>query len=352
MNHKLLSAAAAMLAAAILTACGPSAAPVSPSGAENAPSGQMHIIATIYPEYDWVREILGDNPAGADLKLLMDSGKDLHSYQPSASDMINISSCDLFIYVGGESDKWVGDALKEAVNKDMVVLNLMDILGSRVREEELVEGMQEHDHGEEHDHDEGHDHDEDHDHEDHPHGSDEVEYDEHVWLSLKNAAVCCGRIADALSGLDPEHAGAYRSNADAYCKKLDELDGEYRSAVSGGTHHTLLFGDRFPFRYLTDEYGLDYYAAFAGCSAETEASFETISFLSSKLDELGLPCVLTIEGSDRRIAETIVQNTGSKDQEILTMNSLQSVSGQDASGGFTYLSAMEDNLQILKKALD
>ena len=330
MKNKLILSAAAIFAAALFTACGSPAAPAPASGAENVTSGKMHIITTIYPEYDWVREILGDNPAGADLSLLADEGRDLHSFQPSVSDMVDISRCDLFIYVGGESDKWVRDALKQAVNKDMAVLDLMNILGSRIREEELVEGMQGDDHQEE----------------------DEIEYDEHVWLSLKNASMCCESIADALSELDPEHADIYKANADAYCKRLDELDRDYRSAVTGGTHHTLLFGDRFPFRYLTDDYELDYYAAFAGCSAETEASFETISFLASKLDELGLPCVLTIEGPDHRIAETIIQNTASKDQEILTMNSLQSVSGRDASGGVTYLSAMEDNLQILKKALD
>ena len=369
MNYKLSLFAATIACLTALTACGSSAS--APASAPDAAvsSDRLSVVTTIFPEYDWAREILGDNPADAELKLLIDAGVDLHSYQPTASDMVDISTCDLFIYVGGESDEWVDDALKEAVNPDMVVLNLMDILGDRVREEEIVEGMQEdehhdhdhaadegHDHGAEeaHEHEEDHDHEaeEGYDHEEHHHEHGEIEYDEHVWLSLNNAQLCCESIANALSELDPDHAADYAANADAYGEKLNALDEKYRSTVSEGTYHTLLFGDRFPFRYMTEDYGLDYYAAFVGCSAETEASFETVTFLAGKLDELGLPCILTIEGPDHRIAETIVQNTASKDQKVLTMNSLQSITAQDAAGGMTYLSAMEDNLEVLKEALD
>ncbi len=314
---------AVLLAAGCLTACG------SGNGAP-AEDGGLTIVTTIFPEYDWVMNILGDNPAGANVSLLLDSGVDLHSFQPSAADIMKISTCDLFIYVGGESDKWVDDALQEAVNHDMTVINLMDVLGDAVREEEEVEGMQE----EEHDHEE------------------EAEYDEHVWLSLKNAAVIVRKISEAVAGADPEHADVYKQNADAYIGKLDALDAEYRAAVSAGSVSTLLFGDRFPFRYLTEDYGLSYYAAFSGCSAETEASFETVTFLSQKMDELSLPAVIAIEGTDHRIAETIVQNTQAKDQKILTLDSMQATTSKDVANGVTYLSVMEKNLEVLKEALD
>ena len=182
----------------------------------------------------------------------------------------------------------------------------------------------------------------------HDHGE---EKDEHVWLSLKNAKTLVGAIADALQELDPDNKDTYAANASAYIEKLSALDGAYQSAVDGAARKTVLFGDRFPFRYLVDDYGLHYYAAFAGCSAESEASFETVSFLAKKVDELGLPCVLTIEGAQHRIAETIVQNTAGKNQKVLTMDSMQSTTSKDVANGATYLSVMEKNLSVLKEAL-
>ena len=322
-------------------------------------SGKLQIVTTIFPEYDWVMNVLGDNPAKADVTMLLDTGVDLHSFQPTADDILKISTCDLFIYVGGESDEWVDDALQEATNKDMIVINLLDVLGDAVKEEEVIEGMQEvhdHEHEDDEDHDEDHeheddeDHDEDHDH-DHEHEEGEIEYDEHVWLSLKNAAVLVNSISDAVQKIDPDNAESYQKNAAAYVKKLNALDVEYQAAVSAASVRTLLFGDRFPFRYLVDDYGLSYYAAFVGCSAETEASFETITFLAQKVDELSLPAVMTIEGTNHRIAETIVQNTQTKDQQILTMDSMQSVTAKDVENGTTYLSIMEKNLSALEDAL-
>ena len=179
----------------------------------------------------------------------------------------------------------------------------------------------------------------------------EEEADEHVWLSLKNAEVLVGAISNALQELDVENKDIYAANADAYMKKLAALDAEYQTAVDNATRKTVLFGDRFPFRYLVDDYGLNYYAAFVGCSAETEASFETISFLAKKADELNLPCVLTIEGKNHKIAETIVKNTAPKSQRILTMDSMQSTTSKDVASGTTYLSVMEKNLAVLKEAL-
>ena len=481
--------------------------------AEKAPEKSLKIVTTIFPEYDWVREVLGDQAENDELTMLLDNGVDLHSYQPTADDIVKISDCDLFIYVGGESDGWVDDALKNATNKNMKVINLLEVLGDSVKAEEVVEGMQETEHDHDHDHSkevstfeddevqdrslsdwagdwqsaypfaldgtlddafaamaeesemtakeyktyyqngyktdisniniegdhieftyedgkkvasdykyvgyyiqnwstgtkaamyrfeavdrtsgapiyiefndhmiesaapehfhirmsnesfdaivdpekswptffpadmtgedlcehmEGHGHD---------HGE---EKDEHVWLSLKNAKTLVAAISDALQELDPGNKDTYAANTSAYIEKLSALDGEYQSAVDSAARKTVLFGDRFPFRYLVDDYGLSYYAAFVGCSAETEASFETISFLAKKVDELKLPCVLTIEGAQHKIAETIVQNTTSKNQKVLTMDSMQSTTSKDVKNGTTYLSVMEKNLSVLKEAL-
>ena len=302
-------------------------------------SDKLCVVATIFPGYDWVHQIMGDRAAAADLTMLLDNGVDLHSYQPTTDDIIKVFDCDLFIYVGGESDGWVENALKTAANKDIKVVSLLEVLGERVKTEEIVEGMQDADHAHAHDHEHEHDHD---------HGE---EKDEHVWLSLKNAQTLCVTIADALCAIDPDSKNTYIANAAAYRDKLAALDADYKAAVDGAAHKTVLFGDRFPFRYLVDDYGLRYYAAFAGCSAETEASFETVSFLAKKVDALGLPCVLTIEGAQHRIAETIVQNTAGKNQKVLTMDSMQSTTSKDVANGATYLSVMEKNLSVLKEAL-
>ena len=481
--------------------------------AEKAPEKSLKIVTTIFPEYDWVREVLGDQAENDELTMLLDNGVDLHSYQPTADDIVKISDCDLFIYVGGESDGWVDDALKNATNKNMKVIDLLEVLGDSVKAEEVVEGMQEteHDHGHDHskevstfeddevqdrslsdwagdwqsaypfaldgtlddafaamaeegemtadeyktyyqngyktditnidiegdhieftyedgkkvgsdykyvgyyiqnwstgtkaamyrfeavdrtsgapiyiefndhmiepataehfhirmsnesfdaivdpenswptffpadmtgeeicEHMEGHDH------------EHEEEADEHVWLSLKNAEVLVNAISKSLQELDPDNKDTYAANSDAYVKKLAALDADYQAAVDAASNKTVLFGDRLPFRYLVDDYGLSYYAAFVGCSAETEASFETISFLAKKVDELKLPCVLTIEGAQHKIAETIVQNTTSKNQKVLTMDSMQSTTSKDVKNGTTYLSVMEKNLSVLKEAL-
>ena len=301
---------------------------------------KLSIVTTIFPEYDWVRAVLGDKADNAEVTMLLDNGVDLHSYQPTADDIVKISNCDLFIYVGGESDGWVDNALKNATNKNMKVINLLDVLGDSVKTEEVVEGMQETEHDHDHDHSK-----------EVSTFEDEEEKDEHVWLSLKNAEVLVNAISKSLQELDPDNKDTYAANAAAYIEKLSALDGEYQAAVDAATYKTVLFGDRFPFRYLVDDYGLSYYAAFVGCSAETEASFETVSFLAKKVDELKLPCVLTIEGAQHKIAETIVQNTAEKNQKVLTMDSLQSTSSKDVANGTTYLSVMEKNLSVLKEAL-
>ncbi len=348
-------AAAAVIAFGSLTGCAKSGSKTE-STAE-ASGKKLKIVATIFPEYDWVRQILGDEAKNAELTLLIDKGVDLHSYQPNAEDIAKISECDLFLYVGGESDGWVKDALKESKNPDRKVINLLEALGNNTKEEEVVEGMQAEEEestaagesaasaesaaaGEstgaesaESKEEEG------------------PEYDEHVWLSLRNAESICEVIADDLKSLDSAHAAVYDENVKKYTEQLDSLDQQYTDAVKAAANKTLLFGDRFPFRYLVDDYGLKYYAAFVGCSAETEASFETVSFLAKKMDELGLKHVMTIEGPNKKIAETIIQNTKDKNQDILTLNSMQSTTEQDIESGATYLGIMQQNLEVLKQAL-
>jgi zinc transport system substrate-binding protein len=305
----------------------------------------LNIVTTVFPIYDWVNNILGDNRVGAEVSLLLDSGVDLHSFQPSAEDIMKISSCDLFIYVGGVSDSWVSDALKEPTNKNIRVLNLIDTLGDTAKEEELIEGMQEHNHEHEHEYEHEHEH-------EHDGNQNVIEYDEHVWLSLKNAALFVDAISSSLEEIDAENAGIYRNNAESYTEKLISLDDKYHNVISRSSTKTLIFADRFPFRYLVDDYGLDYYAAFTGCSAETEATFETIIFLSDMVDELSLGAVIKIDGSDDKLALTVIENTKSKNQKILTLDSIQSITAKDIKNGAAYLSIMEDNLKVLTEALN
>ena len=320
--------------AVFLSACGRTSADGVNVDEQNGQK-KLQVVATIFPEYDWVREILGEQADNVELTLLLENGVDMHSFQPTMSDILKVSTCDVFIYVGGESDAWVADALKGAGNPDRTAINLMEVLGDRAKEEEVVEGMQEED---------GHD---GHDHEE----QEELEYDEHVWLSLKNTQVFCDAISEALQAADPENAKLYQENTTAYKGKLAALDREYQAAVDQSESKTLLFADRFPFRYLTDDYNLTYYAAFAGCSAETDASFETITFLAGKLDELKLPVVFVIENSDGKVAKAVVENTNTRDQKILTLNSMQSVTSDEINAGTTYLSIMKENLKTLKEAL-
>lgn len=479
---------------------------------------KINIVCTTFPQYDWVREIIGEKIDDFNLTLLTNKGTDLHSYQPTAEDIAKISNSDLFIYVGGESDTWVDGALAGAINKNMKVINLVDALGDLVKAEEMVEGMQEteHDHDHDHSHDHeieeediedrslmefsgdwkslyplllngnldeflehkaeedgddttsketyleryksswacdvdyisiegdtitftysdgtshkttyayagyniirdedgeisniryqfktedesvakyiqfndhgykpgevehfhiyfgnedfdaltnsktnpffvpsnytteeiledlmGHGHSHDHDHEAHS--------DEHVWLSLKNAKLIVKEVKDAIEELDNNNSETYTKNYTEYTKKLTELDTEYQKAVDSAKIKTVLFADRFPFRYMVDDYGLSYHAAFLGCSAETEASFETIVFLSNKLEELKLNTVLVIENSNNKLADTVISNTSVKNQKILVMDSMQSVTESMMKGGYTYLSAMRSNLEVLKEALN
>ena len=319
---------ALVLALSALTACGE-------PGRQETGEKRPCIVTTIFPIYDWIRQILGDQAGDVDLVLLLDSGVDLHSYQPSVDDMVTISTCDLFVYVGGLSDQWARDAVT-ASDWDIKSLSLLDALGDRVKEEETVEGMEPEEEIET----------------ETEAGPEETEYDEHVWLSLRNAAVLCEAVAVRLGEMDEAGRDLYAANAAAYIEKLNALDRQYADMVDAAPRRTLLFGDRFPFCYLVDDYGLDYYAAFSGCSAETEASFTTIVFLADKVDELDLHVVLTTESADGRIAKTIVENTAAQSAEILQLDSMQSVTEKDIADGLIYLDVMERNLETLREALE
>lgn len=285
---------------------------------------RLSIVATTFPEYDWVKNIVG-NDSLFEITLL-EKGVDLHSFEPTPENILQISKADLFIYVGGESDEWVENALENPQNPNRKVVNMMQVLGEKVKAEQIVEGMEE----------------------EHHHEEDE-EMDEHVWLSLQNASILVRHIADSLVALSPEKKEMIVANANAYREKLEALDAEFAKAIVPGK--TILFGDRFPFRYLVDDYKISYYAAFVGCSAETEASFKTIAFLAKKVDELNLKTIFVLESRTHKIAETIRDNTKSKDQQILPLHSIQSISDLDLQNGVNYYRLMQQNLEVLKRAL-
>ncbi len=379
----------------LLSACGqPLEQTTTDQTINNEETQKLKVIATTFPIYDWLREIIGENSETIELSLLVDNGVDLHSFQPSTQDIANISTADMFVYNGGESDFWVKEVLEQAVNQEMIAINLMDELGDELEVEELVEGMQDDDHSHAHDedahihdeddhahdeddhaHDEdAHTHDEDthaHDEDDHAHDEDDhahdedthahdeddhahdetAHYDEHIWLSLENAEELVETLSGYLGQFDPQNAIIYQTNAQNYITKLEQLDERYEQTIEAATRDTILVADRFPFRYLVDDYDINYYATFSGCSAETEASFETIAFLANKIDELEVQNVLMIDGGNQSIPTTIINTSENSDAQVLVLDSIQSVDRDDIQNGVTYLSVMEQNLEVLKTAL-
>lgn len=315
--------------------------------------GKLKVVATIFPQYDFLRQIGGDK---IDLKMLLTPGAESHSFEPTPKDIKAVKDADLFVYVGGDSDSWVEEIL-EGVDKDKLkTVTLMDTV--KTVPEETVEGMQE-----EHDH-EGHHHDEDSDHEkdsehhedsdkhhEHEHDKDkeDVELDEHVWTSPKNAIEIVKKLSDELGALDPENKDYFKKNADEYIKKLEGLDGQFKEVVENGKRKEIIFGDRFPFRYFVDAYGLKYYAAFPGCSTDTEASANTVAFLIDKIKTDKIPVVFHIELSNTKMAESISEATGAK---IMQLNAVHNVSKEDFEKGVTYLDLMTKNLDALKEALN
>lgn len=296
---------------------------------ENKSDG-ISVVTTIFPVYDWVKNIMGDVFDTSDVSFLLDSGIDMHSYQPTANDILKVTDCDVFIYVGGESDAWVADILKMMKNKNCVTLNLLDCLGDAAKQELQKEGMQVEEKEQE---------------------GEDAEYDEHIWLSLKTAKILCRHIADALVKADAKSAEKYRKNCETYCGALETLDSEYGTKISACKNKTLIFADRFPFRYLTDDYGLDYYAAFSGCSAESEAGFETIVFLAKKADEFSVGHIVVLEGGNNEIAKTVIESTVSKNAQTVTVDSMQSTTLKDAESGASYVDIMRKNLDAVITAL-
>lgn len=316
---------AGILMLSLLTAC-------SGDAAKNSSDGKLKIVATVFPAYDWVRQIIGDDGGEIELTLLLGNGVDLHSYQPTANDIIEMTTCDMFIYVGGESDEWVEEALEQSKNPDMIVINLLEALGEGAKIEETIEGMQI-------------------EYEEYDEDQEEIELDEHVWLSLRNAQQLCGVISQSLGLLEPSEALHFAANAEDYNNSLSELDERFAQTVASSPLDTLVFCDRFPFRYLVDDYNLNYFAAFNGCSSETDASFETVVFLANKADELELECVIALETSNQALAKTVVENTENKTAQVLVLDSMQSVTTARIDNGASYLGIMEENLEVLRQAL-
>lgn len=308
--------------AAILIALTLLCLPLAGCGAEAAEETDgISVVATVFAPYDFARQLVGDR---GEVTLLLPPGSEAHSYEPSPKDIIEIQNCDVFIYVGGVSDAWVTDVL-ESVGDGVRTVTLMDCV--ELLEEEHVEGME----VDEHEHDEG-----------------EIEYDEHVWTSPRNAKLICEKIAEALSEADPEGEAEYSAALEGYCAELDELDAAFTDVVANGVRNTIVFGDRFPLLYFAKAYGLEYYAAWPGCADEAEPSAATVAFLIDKVNEENIPVVFHIELSNEDMADTICEATGA---EKLLFSACHNVTRAQFEEGVTYLDLMWQNVDALKEAL-
>ena len=287
---------------------------------ENSGEKELSIVTTIFPPYDFAREVAGEH---ARVTQLLPAGAESHTFEPTPRDIVQIQNCDLFIYAGGESDTWIEEILDSVDTNQVRFLSMLDCV--QAVEEEMVEGMQEESGYEE-----------------------ESELDEHVWTAPQNAVLITEKIAEALADIDAAHAADYEANAAAYIEKLQSLDKEYRQALENSERKTIIVGDRFPFRYLADAYGLSYYAAFPGCSEDAQPSAATLAFLINKVKEERIPVVFYIEFSNEKVAGSICESTGAK---RLLLHSCHNVSGVELKAGVTYLDLMEQNLTNLKEAL-
>lgn len=310
-------------------------------------SSRLKVVTTIFPQYDFARQIAGGR---ADVRMLLKPGQDPHLYEPTPQDIRTIQNADLFIYVGGENDEWVEKLLKSLEGRKPKTLRLVDLTDTV--EEVRVEGMEEEKGG--------------HDHEEEDHHDSEAEasgagssgdgltthsgdMDEHVWTSPKNAAEIVRKIAKEMEVLDPANAGSYRKNAASYAGRLEDLNAEMKKMVREAPHKTVVFGDRFPFRYLAEDLGLRYYAAFSGCSGNSEASAKTVVFLTRKVKELGTPVIFRIEMSKGMVARSVAEADGVK---VLELNSCHNVTADQIAAGATYLSLMKENEKALRAALN
>ena len=288
---------------------------------------KIAVVATNFPAYDFVRAVADDK---AEVKMLVKPGAETHDFEPSPGDIIDIQKSKLFVYTGGESDEWIEDVLDDIDAGKVKMLKMMDAV--KVVEEEVVSGM------------EGDEHDNEHEH----HDEGKTEYDEHVWTSLRNASKIVESIKEELVKISPENREEFEQNAKKYTEKLAELDRKFREIVEAGERKVVVFGDRFPLRYFVDDYGLEYYAAFPGCSEQTEASSRTVAFLVDKVKTEKIPVVFAIEMGNGELARTIANEAGAK---VLTFNALHNVSLDDFKNGRTYVEMMEENLDVLEEAL-
>lgn len=346
--------AGSLILGMMLTGCGMSGQQTEQNGGKEQNTEEnkkISVVATIFPQYDFVRQIAGDD---VELKMLLKPGEETHSYEPTPQDMIAIQNSDLFIYVGGENDAWVEDILESMPDNGRTTLKLVDCVDTV--EEEHVEGMKEergHDHDDHDDHDEDDaEHDEDEaDHEEH--GQEDThsvhEIDEHVWTSPVNAVKIVEQIKEELCELDPENASVYEENAEAYVEQLKELDQEFQDVVDHSKRKLMIFGDRFPFRYFAEEYDLDYYAAFSGCASDTEPSAATMAFLINKVRDENIKTVLKMELSNENIAKAIAEATNADVKEFYSCHNL---TAEQFADGETYLSLMEKNVETLREVLN
>ena len=291
---------------------------------------RITVVCTVFSQYDWAKNIIGERKDKFNLSWLAQNGSDIHSYQPTAQDIVMLSGADIVISVGGVSDEWAKKAVMNAHGNTDTLLEMADYVS--MKNEETVDGMQH----EEHD---GHDH------------GDGDEYDEHIWLSLKNAKAICRGIGDRIIKADPDGKDIYESNLQKYLSELDSLDKQLSEKLSAKNKKPLIFADRFPFRYFADDYDLSYYAAFPGCSAETEASFETVIFLANKMKSNNIKTVFTVDDGSSSIADTVIKNSGVSDVKTVSLCSLQAVSKKQENSGLSYLSAMTDNAQKIINSL-
>lgn len=289
-------------------------------------SDKLTIIATSFPGYDFARAITKGSE-NVEVKMLLKPGAEMHDFEPTPQDIVNIKNSDIFIYVGGDSDDWIEDILKDINPNKTKIIKLMDLVD--LKEEELIEGMEE----DEEESDE----------------SEEIEYDEHVWTSPINAITITTKLKDEIIKIDSESKTLYEKNADEYVIELKKIDNEFKEIVENSKRKEIVFGDRFPIRYFVDEYGLSYYAAFPGCSEQTEASAKTISFLIQKVKEDNIPVVFHIELSNGKIAQVISESTGAK---VLEFNTAHNITQKDFDAGVTIVDIMKENTKVLKEALN
>lgn len=317
-------------------------------GSGGKDDGKISVVCTLFPQYDWLREIIGESES-VELSLIVENGTDIHSYEPTAADILEISNADMIVYLGGEADTWVSEAIERSGNEDAIKIAICECEGVELHDISSASEGHSHDHSHDHYHDHDHDHDHDHSHEGHDHGT----LDEHVWLSLDNAVAICKELSSAMQRLDPDGAESYEDNASEYISRLEALDSEFESLVGGVPEQErfLLFCDRFPFVYLLEDYGVEYAAAFEGCSTDVDADFATVLRLIKEADAHSLSCVAVTEGSDGALAETVLSSSENGAGDIIVFNSLQSVSRLQIAEGLSYISAMRENLEALARAL-